>query len=75
MNKLVATWHHQVDIDLDHGLDAAELLSRARDQLVDVPELVGARRLVEAALVEVAAWLDRREEVQVVTPAGEPVRS
>jgi hypothetical protein len=62
MNNLFATWRHPVDIDLDCGLDAAELLSRARDQLVDIPALEGARRLVDAALAEVSAWFDQRDE-------------
>lgn len=61
MSKLIATWHHPALIDLDAGLDAAELLSLVRDRLVGVPELVDASRLVDAALREVAAWFDRRD--------------
>jgi hypothetical protein len=60
MNKLFATWHHPADIDLDAGLDAAELLSLARQQLVGIPELTAALRLVDVALAEVAAWFDHR---------------
>jgi hypothetical protein len=62
MNNLFATWRHAADIDLDCGLDAAELLSRARRQLVEVPALAGALRLVDAALADVSAWFDQRDE-------------
>ena len=61
MNNLFATWRHPADIDLDTGLDAAEFLIRARDQLVEIPELVGALRLVDVALAEVSAWFERRD--------------
>lgn len=61
MNNLFATWRHPADVDLDAGLDAADLLAQARDQLLEIPELVDALRLVEVALAEVSAWFDRRD--------------
>ena len=61
MNNLFATWHHPVDVDLDAGLDAADHLANARLQLLEIPELAGALRLVEVALAEVSAWFDDRD--------------
>ena len=61
MNNLFATWHHPVDVDLDAGLDAADHLANARLQLLEIPELAGALRLVDVALAEVSAWFDDRD--------------
>ena len=60
MNNLFATWRHPADADLDAGLDAADHLANARLQLLQIPELAGALRLVEVALAEVSAWFDDR---------------
>lgn len=73
MNSLFATWRHTVDVDLDAGLDAADLLSRARDQLVAVSELENALRLVDLALADVSAWFDQRDESTTIVL--EPVPS
>jgi hypothetical protein len=58
MNNLFATWHSAaaVEIRLSGEPDAVELLSLAHERLGGIPELVGARRLVAAALEEVSAW-------------------
>ena len=72
MNNLVATWRHTADIDLDAGLDAADLLSLARARLVEIPDLVGALRLVDVALAEVGAWFDRRDSLAAVSAVGSP---
>ena len=64
MNNLFATWHHPVDVDLDAGLDAADHLANARLQLLGIPELAGALRLVDVALAEVSAWFDHRDPGQ-----------
>jgi hypothetical protein len=69
MNSLFATWRHPTDIDLDAGLDAAELLTRARAQLAEIPELVPALRLIEVALAEVSAWFDRRDTAALTSAA------
>jgi hypothetical protein len=59
MNNLVASWHHPADVDLaGQQFDVVELLSRAHDHLVEIPELEGALRLVHVALGEVTAWFD-----------------
>lgn len=63
MNKLFATWHHPADVDLDAGLDAADLLTRARDQLREIPELVDALDLVDVALAEISDWFDDRDDL------------
>lgn len=67
MNKLFATWHHPADLDLDAGLDAAELLSRARDLLAEIPELADTLDLVDVALGEVAGWFDQRDDAPLVS--------
>jgi hypothetical protein len=59
MNNLVATWRRPADVDLGGDADVCELLARVHERLAEVPELVGARRLVDVALEEVLAWLDR----------------
>jgi hypothetical protein len=70
MNKLFATWRHPADIDLDAGLDAADLLAQARDQLLEIPELVDALRLVNVALAEVSAWFERRDDALISAVVG-----
>jgi hypothetical protein len=70
MNKLVATWHHPIDIDLDAGLDAAELLSRARELLTEIPELADTLDLVDVALAEVSGWFDGRDSDAVISAVG-----
>jgi hypothetical protein len=70
MNKLFATWRHPADIDLDAGLDAADLLAKARDQLLEIPELVDALRLVNVALAEVSAWFERRDDALISAVVG-----
>ncbi|MEW6477111.1 MAG: hypothetical protein AB1679_33060 [Actinomycetota bacterium] len=67
MNKLFATWHHPADIDLDAGLDAAELLTRARDLLAEIPELADTLDLVDVALSEVSGWFDRRDSTPLIS--------
>lgn len=63
MNELFATWRHPVDVDLDAGLDAADLLARAHRQLREIPELADALHLVDVALAEVSDWFDLRAEL------------
>jgi hypothetical protein len=58
MNSLVATWGHPADIELADNADVCELLARVLDRLAEVPELAGARRLVDLALEEVLTWFD-----------------
>ena len=58
MNDLFATWHLPVNIDLGDDLDAVELLSRAHDRLVEIPELKDALRLLDIVRGEVSAWFD-----------------
>lgn len=67
MNKLFATWRHPVDIDLDAGLDAAELLARARDLLVEIPELGDTVDLVDVVLSEVTGWFDQRDRAPLIS--------
>jgi hypothetical protein len=59
MNNLVATWRRPADVDLGADADVCELLARVHDRLAEIPELDEARRLVDVALEEVLAWLDR----------------
>ena len=66
MNNLFATWRHPVDIDLDAGLDAAELLARARDLLAEIPELADTMDLVDVALSEVTGWFDQRDDAPLI---------
>jgi len=56
MNNLFATWHHCVEVDVREEPDVVELLARVHDGLAGIPELDEARRLVEVARGEVAAW-------------------
>ena len=72
MNKLFATWQHPADIDLDAGLDAAELLARASRQLAAIPELSDALHLVDVALFEVSDWFEHRGASAVVLRPGRP---
>jgi hypothetical protein len=58
MNNLVATWRQPVEIEFADESDLCELLVRVHDGLAEVPELVGARRLVEVALEQVLTWFD-----------------
>ena len=74
MNNLFATWRHPADVDLDAGLDAAELLTQARDQRIEIPELADALRLVNVALTEIAAWFDHRDSAPINAPTGPPLR-
>ena len=74
MNNLFATWRHPVDIDLDAGLDAADLLARARDHLVDIPELADALHLVDVALAEVSDWFDCRDDAPLISAASSSFR-
>lgn len=67
MNKLFATWHHPADLDLDAGLDAADLLALACHRLADIPELTYALQHVGIALAEVSAWFDRRDSASLVS--------
>lgn len=72
VNNLFATWRHPDDIDLDAGLDTAELLARARDLLAEIPELADTLDLVDVALAEVSGWFDQRDEAAIaprVNPA------
>lgn len=66
MNKLFATWRHPDDIDLDAGLDAAELLARARGLLAEIPELADTLDLVDVALSEVSGWFDQRDRAPLI---------
>jgi hypothetical protein len=70
MNNLFAAWRHPADIDLDAGLNAADLMAQARDQLVEIPELVDALRLVDVALGEVSAWFDQRDSAPLISAEG-----
>jgi hypothetical protein len=70
MNNLVATWHHAVEVDVRDEPDAAELLSRAHDRLIGIPELEVARRLVDVAREHVAAWCGRGEAPAVISTAS-----
>ena len=58
MNNLVATWARPAEIELTDESDVCELLARVHDRLAGIPELVGARRLLEVALEEVLTWFD-----------------
>lgn len=51
MNNLFATWHCS-----DPDADVVDQLTRAHGRLIDVPGLEAALALVDAALLEVAAW-------------------
>lgn len=55
MSNLVAKWHHPAEVGRAE-LDPVELLSWARDGLIEIPELKDALRLVDLALGEVSAW-------------------
>jgi hypothetical protein len=71
MNNLVASWHRPAQIDLGgQQFDVAELLSRAHDRLVEIPELEEARRLVDVALGEVAAWSGTPSDVRSTSFVG-----
>jgi hypothetical protein len=68
MNNLVAAWHQPAEVDLTgQQFDVVELLSRAHDLLVDVPELKTALRLVHVALDEVSAWFDGASSTHLVS--------
>lgn len=51
MNNLFATWHRT-----DPDEDVVDHLTRAHGRLIDIPGLEAALALVDAALLEVAAW-------------------
>jgi hypothetical protein len=73
MNNLFATWQQQSEVDLGPELDALELLSRAHDHLVLVPELAKALRLVDGALDQVAAWTAQQGAPRTIVLDAVPV--
>jgi hypothetical protein len=72
MNKLVASWHAPSEIvELRDEADVCELLARAHERLVAIPELGHALDLVDIALDEVLTWFDGG----IVAPPVRSVRS
>lgn len=75
MNNLFATWHHPADIDLDAGLNAADLLALACHRLADIPELAEPLQHMGVALAEVSAWFDARDSSPLISAVASRVPS